>query len=75
MGEQERSEYLTALWTAKEAIYKSLANQAELEMLTDIRVKLVGISSLPATACTVNGQKVFLQKFQNNFVSVISQVC
>ena len=71
MGEQERSEYLTALWTAKEAIYKSLANQAELEMLTDIRVKPFDISFLPATACTMNGQKVFLQKFQNNFVSVI----
>lgn len=70
MSEQEQSEYLTALWTTKEAIYKSLSNQAEIDILTDISIIPFNINALPTVVSSNNGRQVLVQIYHDNIISV-----
>ena len=38
LDDRRKAELLTALWTTKEAVYKSLNNQSEYNILSDIKV-------------------------------------
>jgi phosphopantetheinyl transferase (holo-ACP synthase) len=70
MSEQEQSEYLTALWTTKEAIYKSLSNQAKIDVLTDISIIPFNINALPTVVSSNNGRQVLVQIYHDNIISV-----
>lgn len=43
----EKTKYLTALWTIKEAVYKSLVNQENIDLLTDIVASPTNLCELP----------------------------
>lgn len=46
IGDQRQILWLTALWTIKEAAYKSVENQSDIDLLTDIRVPALQIDAL-----------------------------
>lgn len=50
----QKSEYLTKLWTVKEAVYKSMDSQQDVDLLTDIRTTLRTPEGNPSQAFVKN---------------------
>lgn len=45
---EDKSTYLTAVWTIKEAVYKSIAKQEGFDLLLDIEIMPANLHQLPA---------------------------
>lgn len=72
---EKKSEYLTTLWTVKEAVYKSLPNQTNVDLLTDIIVTPFQLVTVPISIDVnvqgyANSCKVFTQRYCDNIVTI-----
>lgn len=71
----QKTDFLTAVWTAKEAVYKSLRIQADIRILKDIHITSLNANNLPSTARTAARQEVIdviCHKHEGHFCTIVA---
>ncbi|MCH5179060.1 MAG: 4'-phosphopantetheinyl transferase superfamily protein [Prevotellaceae bacterium] len=77
MTDTEQIQYITTLWTIKEAAYKSLPHQQGVDLLTDILIAPFNLYDTPFsvtidTKMTVAPLQAYCQQFYDSIVSVVT---
>lgn len=71
----QKTDFLTAVWTAKEAVYKSLHIQTGVRLLKDIHILSLTANNLPSTAKTSASQEVIdviCHKHERHFCTIVA---
>lgn len=71
----QKTDFLTAVWTAKEAVYKSLHIQTDVRILKDIDITSLDANNLPSTARTAASHEVIdviCHKHEGHFCTIVA---
>ena len=76
---RQQATYLTALWTAKEAVYKEGYSSEKFDMLSDVEMAPFSIGSLPLTLQVADKRynyvsNIFIQEFCGNIIAVAKRL-